>query len=400
MPASAQSDLLSSLSSVPGSPAPSEEEPQEPGSPAAAAKLRDVEAEDDDAGDEIVDGEAKVYEASLSSPEQPCAHEASDSPDEQPSVSKTDRSAGVGKAQKSKPKPARPQTDPASRSSGRETQQNPGQSLDGVKRDIVQSYLDCGLEESMVQFAAVPQPFDPTTITIKSNRIRNAKLTSQSMEKLRAKRDKLLRQHWIMSPDSVGNRSADERDIGLIRKLCNLSTSHAEGPGVVSAMHKFCKEGNITQDETKLIEFWKWSVLIVGHQEDAHEEVGRSFNNSCRYGSANDVQYNAVVYAFEKAKDEIEKTEERRKGGRVRSEAHRLELLGLCSCLHLILFHLDGCWRGLHHMVLVRLRKWTRSRAFGVCVLTSRSPIRNQGLVGLFRSYYPSRGDPSAIRAP
>jgi hypothetical protein len=270
MPASAQSDS-SSLVSLPGSSAPSEEDPPEPDDPAAAAKLRDVEAEDESAGDEIVDGEAMAYEAPLSSPAQSGAF---DSSDEQSPLPTTDRTGGVGTPQKPMPKPAHPQTDPAGRSSAGKTQQNPSKSLDDVKRDIVQSYRDCGLLPKM-QFSAVSKPFEPTTITTQSNKIGNARLTPQSVEKLRAKRVKLLRQHWRMSPDSVENRSADEREIGLIRKLCNLATSHSEGPGVVSAMHKFCRQSNITQDETKLIEFWKWSVLIVAHHEDAHEEVGR-----------------------------------------------------------------------------------------------------------------------------
>ena len=69
--------------------------------------------------------------------------------------------------------------------------------------------------------------------------------------------------------------------------------------------------------------------------------------------SADEVQYEAACQEYNASA----KAEEGKTGGKVQGEKHTDELLGLCSCLHFILFHLNDRWRGLHHMVLARLRK-------------------------------------------
>jgi hypothetical protein len=148
----------------------------------------------------------------------------------------------------------------------------PSYSIEDIKQEIIQSYRDCGLEPKVL-FSAVKAPYDPTSITIAS-RWRDAKLTPQTMKRLRTRRDNLLK-HWVTADNTDPVCNTETWDIDLIQKLCDSHTSHTEGPGVLSAMRQFCRQGNTTHDQMRLFDFWKWSVLVVAHQEDMRHEVGR-----------------------------------------------------------------------------------------------------------------------------
>ena len=238
---------------------------------------REEEEEEGEAEEEKEDKEHEhaedgaVYEVPVSPPARSPANYTPRSADEQSSPVKTTRRSAGRKVQTQKS--ANPDT--TSVSTNQSGQRKPPQHPDSneeMKQEIVQSYQHNGLKLN-IHFAATKEPYDPMSITI-AGRWREAKLTEQTMQKLRAGRDKVLRTHWVTADNADAVCSIEKRDTDLIRKLCNSPTSHTKGPGLSSAMHKFCTEGNTTHDQMRLFDFFKWSVLIVGRQEDVGDEVG------------------------------------------------------------------------------------------------------------------------------
>ena len=158
----------------------------------------------------------------------------------------------------------------------RDKQHNSGRFEDVIQR-VRQSYLDCGLDHTMLRFTPLQLIFNPMSVCTRSNRVKNAKLTPRGVEKLREKKDKILNEHWLRKLDSNmdGNDPvADRRMVDLIRKLCGSLTNDAEKPGVVPAVNKFSKRSIIARDETRLNDFLKYSVLIVAKQS-SEDEVRR-----------------------------------------------------------------------------------------------------------------------------
>ena len=141
-------------------------------------------------------------------------------------------------------------------------------SYEEIKQEIIQSYLDCGLEPNVV-FTPVKVPHDPTSITMTGG-WRKARLVPQTMEKLRTRKWNILKT-WVASGD--GSTVGEKRDIDLIRQLCTSPMIDAKVTDVLSAMNKFCRQSNTTDDQMKLLDFWKLSVLAVAWQGDNHDEV-------------------------------------------------------------------------------------------------------------------------------
>ena len=183
------------------------------------------------------------------------------------------------------PKSADERNPPTSANSGTSLQRRPEQcdgrplqhpsSNEEIKREIIQSYHDCGLEPNVV-FTPVKAPHDPTSITM-IGAWRKARLDPQTMEKLRTCRENIL-ENWVTSGD--GSTAMERRDIDLMRQLCASPMIDANATGVLSAMDKLCRQSNTTSDQMKLLDFWKLSVLAVAWQGDNHDEVDVSSDQS------------------------------------------------------------------------------------------------------------------------
>ncbi|KAK3683197.1 hypothetical protein LTR37_020466 [Vermiconidia calcicola] len=202
------------------------------------------EEEGETAKDGTLEKPSDVYEVPSSTSNQQSAHDTHSSTDEQSSPLKTTRRSTGRKPQKEKS--ANPETTSAKQPAQRKPPQHPDSDED-TKQGILQSYRDCGLQPNVL-FSAAKAPYAPTSIALASSGWRNARLTPPTMQRLRTRRDNLLKTHWITADNTDAVCNIEKRDIDLIRKLCDSPTSHAEEPGVLSAMHKFCRQSNNTQD--------------------------------------------------------------------------------------------------------------------------------------------------------